>query len=282
MKLRLDRPPTFFEELTAAVADFVENGYRDEGVMLGWMNRLRSAALRDMMPQHQAEAQIAEALRTVYKRAVIGEGLINKAPTMEVGRFTLARVQPELRAELDRAILASAGLIKLNRERAVADTLQRFMGWATSIPAGGSGDVDRREVKSNIGKRLQSMSFIDRRVRIDQSHKLAARLTDVFARGGGAIAMRWHRHHTRYPREEHRERDGKVYLVRDTWATERGLVRRAGRDYYDDREKPGELVFCRCTAEPIYALSQLPDEMLTNEGRDELERVRKEMRKLAA
>ena len=37
--------------------------------------------------------------------------------------------------------MASAKLIKLNRDAAIERTLQRFSGWSTSIPVGGTAEV---------------------------------------------------------------------------------------------------------------------------------------------
>jgi hypothetical protein len=55
-----------------------------------------------------------------------------------ISRFTLNYLEPKLRTELDRRILASVDLIQLNRRKAIDTTLSRFSGWASSIPSADS------------------------------------------------------------------------------------------------------------------------------------------------
>ena len=44
--------------------------------------------------------------------------------------------------------------------------------------------------------------------------------------------------------------------------------------YYDEVDGCGEAVYCRCYATYLYALRDLPSDMLTNKGRAELARVK--------
>ena len=267
------RPLSFAEAVTEAVREFATTGYRSEERLRYWLDELRAAALRDMVPEAQLMADLRRALGAEFSRLVDRGELLRHTPG--ASRFTLERVRPELRAELDRRIMASANLIRLNREEAVAQTLRRFSGWATSVPPGGDETVRRNPVKSDIRKALASLPYVERRLHVDQGHKLLANLSDVLARGSGALAMRWRQHHTRYPRETHALRDGRTYLIRGTWATERGLVRpQEGSGYLDEITQPGQEVNCRCTGTYLLSLRQLPDEMLTEKGRAELEHAR--------
>ncbi len=72
------------------------------------------------------------------------------------------------------------------------------------------------------------MDFISRRVAIDQGHKLASNVKYLLAVQSGAIALRWHSNWRRpgYKyRQDHKERDEKIYLLRDSWALEQGLIK---------------------------------------------------------
>ena len=194
-----------------------------------------------------------------------------------VERFTIERIKPSLRAELDRRILASASLIRLNRDAAIEKTIQRFQGWATSIPKGGSGAVAKRETKDDIRKSLAQLPFEERRVLIDQGHKLTSSISEILATDGGAIAGVWRSHwrQSGYDyRVDHKDRDEKVYTVRDNWAMQAGLMKVGRAGYTDDITKPGEEVFCRCYYSYLYHLRDLPASMLTAKGRAQLERVR--------
>lgn len=264
--------------ITAAVSDFAEHGYDSEHRLEVWLAAIRSAAMRELLPEHEAEDRLREALRAIYLRLVDRGGVLKRHPGVE--RFTLERVKPKLRAELDRRILASANLIKLNRQNAIAMTLQRFSGWATSIPTGGSESVERNAVKANMRKPLRSLSFIDRRVNIDQGHKFIANLSEILAADSGALAVRWNSHWRQAGydyREDHKERDGRVYAMRDSWAMQRGLMKRGDNPYYDEITGFAEEVNCRCYGTWLHSLGRLPSDMLTNKGRDELALVKKEM-----
>jgi hypothetical protein len=255
------------------VADFTEHGFDSQERLDGWLLQLRNAARAEIISDHEAATKIREALEAVYKRMVDRGQMLRHHPSVQ--RFTLERVRPALRGELDRRIVTAANLIRMNRNQAIEKTLQRFSGWATSIPIGGSGAVDRVPVKKEMRQSLAALSFIERRVATDQSHKLAANLSEILAVDGGALAGRWHRHYTRYPREEHKQRDGRVYAVRGNWALARGLMNSGPNGYTDEITKPGEEVDCHCTYEWFHSLRALPSEMLTERGRDELERVKR-------
>jgi hypothetical protein len=99
----------------------------------------------------------------------------------------------------------------------------------------------------------------------------------VVARGNGAIAGIWHSHWRRpgYDyREDHKERDERVYLIRGSWAHEQGLVKPGKVGYLDDITQPGQEPFCSCYVQYISALSKLPDEMLTKSGQQFLTKAR--------
>jgi hypothetical protein len=267
---------SFYDVVTEAVADLTAHGFDSADRVAYWAKRLREAAEASMGSAHAAEQQLRDSLAAIYRRLVDNGGVLKHHPG--VHRFTVEKLAPRLRAELDRRILASASLIKLNREQAVAKTIQRLSGWATSIPEGGSETVDRREVKAHIAKPIWSSSFEERRCAIDQGHKLAASINEVIARDSGAIAVEW-RSHWRQPgyayRPDHKERDGKVYLLRDSWARESGLVKPGDAGCYEDVTAVGEEPFCRCFATYLYHLRQMPSDMLTAKGVAELERARK-------
>lgn len=265
----------FLAVLAEAIEEFTRNGFRSEDQLQSWMRAIRVAALASLRPEKFVAEHLSDALRTIYRR-LIERGEILKFHD-GVGRFTLTQLQPKLRADLDRAILANAELIKLNRTQAVEKTLQRFSGWATSVPAGGSRAETRGEVKQDVKKALSQLPFVERRVAIDQGHKFAASLNRTVAEGGGAIALRWRSHWRQSGynyRRDHKERDGKIYLLRDSWAKEKGLVKPGDAGYYDEITAVGQEPYCRCFAVYIYSLGKLPDDMLTAKGREELEKAR--------
>lgn len=264
--------PSFSQVLSAAIDDMVAHGFDSVERVDRWSRELEAAARRSMASEAKMDEMLRGGLAAIYRRMVERDGLLRRHDG--VSRFTLAQVKPKLRAELDRRIMASAQLIRLNRQQAVQKTLQRFQGWSTSIPKGGTDVADRGKTRKDVRKALASLPFEERRVLIDQGHKFTAALSGILAADGGAIALTWHSHwrQANYDyREDHKERDGKVYAIRDSWALMAGLMKRGPNPYYDEITAVGEEVFCRCYAQYLYNLRDLPADMVTAKGRGELE-----------
>jgi hypothetical protein len=254
---------TFFEVLTAAINDIIEHGFDSQKRIDEWVKKIKDAALREMIPSHKIQAEMEKSLNAAFSRLVTKGGLVNS----NVSKYDVDRLKQKLRAELDRRIMASANLIKYNREDSIVNVLRRFEGWATSIPKGGSDAVDRRKEKANIRKSLGKLPFEQRRIIIDQTHKLVSNINEIVAVDNGAIAARWHSHWKQAGynyRKDHKERDEKVYVIRGSWAHEKGYIKPI-HGYTDEITTPGEEVFCRCNYVYLYNLRQVP-QLLTKKG----------------
>lgn len=266
---------SFYQALTAAVGDFLANGYDSVERLAYWTKVIRDAASRSIVPEYVLERELDRFLSATYER-MVGKGqILNYHPG--IARFTLEKVRPQLHASLERSRVASRNLVKLNRKKMMEDLDQRFTGWATSIPAGGIRDANRREIKEGIKKSLARLPFEERRVHVDQGHKFIANLNQILAHDGGAIAAIWHSHYRQAGynyREDHKERDSHVYLVRGSWAIERGLIRTSGALYTDEQTMPGEEIFCRCFYQYIYSLQDIPPDLLSEKGRVELKAMK--------
>lgn len=266
-----------------ALDDMIEHGFDGTERVAYWEEQLRRAAESSMTPSSVLENDLREALAQAYRRDIDNGLALKRHPG--VGKFTLEKMRPELQRELHKRILASASLIRLDRERVITQTVQRFGGWATSVPAGGSKAADKKEEKEKIRAGMAGLRFKERRVLIDQTHKLNAAVNDVIAKGGGAIGAHWrsHYHQAGYDfREDHKDREieSKLlpYLIKGSWADELGYVKLAGSKWLGSMTQAGEEIFCRCYVVYIYNLSQLPREMLTAKGTAKLAEVRERMR----
>lgn len=235
----------FYETVTAAIADLTLHGYDSQARVDRWVLALRTAAEQHLTPEHVLTEGLRAALTTAYRRAVESPAPLRLHAG--VSRFTIDRLKPKMQAELNRRIQLSANLIKLNRQKQIETTLQRFSGWASSVPPGGSKVVDKRDESAHIRKALKSLPFEERRVAIDQSHKLTHSINKIIAEENGAIAAEW-RSQWRQPgynyREDHKERDGKVWAIRGNWALEKGLMKPGPDGYTDDITEPNEEPFC--------------------------------------
>lgn len=264
----------FYDVVSEAVSDIVEHGFDSQERLQKWLIAIRRAAGQALIPEHELEELLRKSLSRVFRGAASLVVLQHKH--VGIPAFKLEQIRYGLHAELRRRIQVGVDLIKLNRSAAVEQALQRFAGWASSVPAGGSDAVSRKETGEKVRRSIAALPFVERRVVIDQGHKLVAAVNDIVARDGGAIAMRWHHIHPgpHYDsRPEHLARDGKVFLIRDSWAVRDGLVKLAGGKYLDQIDQPGEKIFCSCSGIYLYVPSRLPPQMWTAKGRSMILKV---------
>ena len=266
---------SFRQTLEGAIRYFAKWGYENPAILLNWIMTLRGAAEKESGSLSEKQKKVSDSLTSIFRQMIQKGRLIERA-NPHVSKVTLQMISPSMRSELDRRIMASADLIKLNRTKAIEETLQRFSGWSTSIPPGGSGAVDKRAVSSRIAKPLQDRTFEERRLAIDQGHKLIANVNHIVGIQSGAIAVKWrHVHQAGYDgRPEHEARDGQIFVLKDSWAREKGLVKRGENPWFDDIDQPATAPFCRCWAEYKISLSQLPEDCLTAKGKKTLEETR--------
>lgn len=270
------RGKTYFQVLTAAVDDIAQHGYDSAERVDYWAAQIRMAAERSMRPEHEVQAMVQQALGAVFAKSVDKGGVLRLNPG--VSAYTLQMLRPELHAELNRRVAASMDLIKLNRPASVLRTQQRFRGWATSVPAGGAKDVKRVAQKKELRKALAQLPYEERRVIIDQNAKLFSAINTTVATNGGAIGAVWHSHKDQRGydgRPTHNARDGKFFLLRGSWAQEAGLVKVGKNGYTDEIEQPAEWVWCKCSWEWKFSLRSIPDECITNKGREALAQARR-------
>lgn len=262
--------PSFRSLLLEALRYFAETGYTSEAALQDWLIRLHAALDREMPTDAATRKALDVALSQVFNRDVQRGGVQKRVPG--VTRYTLDRVAPSLRAELDRRIFAGVDLIRLNKRAATQKTLQRFSGWVSSVPAGGIAKPDLREVATDILKPSKQVRFEARRVAIDQGAKLSQNVAKVVSIHAGAIAGIWHdrgQYDKSYDyRPDHLERSGKLFLVRDSWALEQGLIAKRGLKYMDEITEPAQEVYCSCWYEFVTSPKALPETMLTSKGRE--------------
>ncbi len=80
-------------------------------------------------------------------------------------------------------------------------------------------------MRESIAKPIRQLRYEERRVSIDQGHKLVSSINAVIAEQTQAIAMMWRSHWRQAGydyRPDHKERDKRFYVVRGSWALSRG------------------------------------------------------------
>lgn len=267
---------SYFAVLTRAVNSVAANGYQSAEQIDAFAAELRAAAERSMRSIKDVERMVRDGMAAIFRRQVENGGVLRLNPGVKA--YTIERVRPELHAELSRRIAASIDLIKLNRPQAVDKMEQRFRGWATSVPAGGSDTVERREEKVKVRKSLAQLPYAERRVTIDQGHKLVAAINTTVAVNGGAIGAEWLSHKNQvgyHGRPIHNARDGHFFLLKDSWADQAGYVKPGKEGYTDGVDQPAEWPYCRCAWVWRYSLRSIPPECLTEKGKEALAEARR-------
>lgn len=280
---------TFFQVLNEAVNELLTNGYTKERKDF-WTRALKESIIHYLPTERQIKDKTNRHLTAVYDKSinklsrVVGqrkEGTENEY----YGAFTRNNMVG-LERELESSIGKSLSLITNNRALMIQHMVNKFEGWASSVPVGkppekiGDKYVYNHgkkvwyrpgvDVKESIKKLARNEKYKVDRVLIDQTHKLVSNINDVFATKNGAIAAKWDITHTKTGvggrpyehRPEHVQRDKTIFLIKDSWADQQGLVKPV-HGYTTDIEQPGELPFCRCSYVYIYNIKSLPEEFLT-------------------
>jgi hypothetical protein len=265
----------FFTVLTLAINYFAEHGFRTQKDLEYWVKRLKESAEKTLPPARTTEEAVRRQLMEAYRKLITKRQSSSSALLLLLGvnRFTLDRVKPSAKAELERRVLASKNLIKLNREEAISTTLRRFEGWVSSVPTTGAAELDKRDLKRRIRAPIAKMDFLQRRVIRDQVGKFTQAVNSLIATRGKAIAGRWHSR-WREPyydyRKDHKERDELYYTIPDNWALTQGLMKVGAPGYTTDVTQPAEEINCKCSYRYIFDLADLPDDMLTEKGRQSI------------
>ena len=136
-----------------------------------WEGRLRKAAEATLKPEREIDEMNRAGLAQIYERLVEKGRIAEFHPG--VARFTVDNLKPQLRTLLDQRIMMSANLIKRHRKTAIDATLQRFAGWASSVPPGGTsqGQKAKLKMKSELEGRSQSLPFETDVASLTNQHK---------------------------------------------------------------------------------------------------------------
>lgn len=230
--------------------------------------------LRRILSRLPETVDAKKKLKGIWTKQVEDEKILDRHAG--VTSFDLASIRPQLRDELDRRILSSISLIKLHRDTSVETVIRRFDGWISSLsavePIRQKQTADMDTVAKNITKPLKQLPFAERRVAIDQGHKLVANLNQIVAYDEDAIGAIWHSHwrEAGYDyREDHKDLDKKFYLIKNSGAMREGLIKKVPEvEYIEELEdQPAELPYCRCYFQYIYRLNKVPEVCLTEKGK---------------
>ena len=140
-----------------------------------------------------------------------------------------------------------------------------LINFLKQVPNGGTKDKLAKSMIAEIKRELRSLTKWPRLF-----YTLKASSLVVKREQNGDIAGMWRSHWRRAGydyRPEHKERDGKVYAIRGSWAMQQGLINK-GAGYTDEMTAPGEELGCSCYMVYFTSPSELPESMLTAKGRE--------------
>lgn len=224
-------------------------------------------------------------LRREYKRVYykfVNGGYKLTHPTIQ--GYKITDLKPEYRKAVQNSVDNSLALIKTQNAEFMAQMEARFRNWAT-IPSaeirGDSANPDRMKayLKNEVLKLpevKESITAHQQFIIVDQTRKLLANMDEITAKQGGAIGFIWHNRRDgrvvgrpggMYPEPtekhgDHWKREGQLYLIKDSWAVVRKMLKKVDGVLYDtdlDDGKPGIPIGCRCWAEYIYAIELIPE-----------------------
>jgi hypothetical protein len=263
---------TLTQIINNAFQDVSESGWTPESIAR-WASVFRDGAggYFKTSPDHA----VRPAIERFYKKQMAKGAFYERHEG--ISKLTVEQIEPEFRQLLDNAIRNSINLIKLERDNgSIEVSTRRFSAWLSGVKQGQEAMPDKTLILAPLSKQLKYE--ISRRG-IDQGMKVMANIDSVIAQQGGAIACIWHSH-AKTPayqaRPEHWARNNKLYIIRDSWAVEQGLLKKQNDFWVEEIPDPPSVpVFCSCFFEYVYSLErlyQLHPESFTKKGIEEIKR----------
>ena len=187
--------------------------------------------------------------------------------------YRIEDMKPLYRKAVQNSVDNSVALIKTQNQDFIRTMQDRFRNWAT-IPS-----PEMRGLSSNPEKVVsylrnsvlqapeirKEMTAHQHFIVEDQTRKLISNMNDITAKEAGAVAFVWHNRRdakvTGRPggknkpsakHGDHWEREGKLYLIKDSWAIRKGLLKKTKNVGYDidiADGLPGIPIACRCYAD---------------------------------
>ncbi|MDA8416624.1 MAG: hypothetical protein M0Z78_06090 [Betaproteobacteria bacterium] len=82
------------------------------------------------------------------------------------------------------------------------------------------------------------------------------------------------------PSSDHQKRDGAIYTVKDNWALQKGMMIPGSAGYVEDVDIPGRQLGCMCHLTWLSSLTDLPEDMLTDIGKEAVRVSRERTRQI--
>ncbi|WP_254220276.1 phage minor head protein [Burkholderia multivorans] len=141
--------------LTAIMRQFADSARSTNDLALA-VTKLRELLQQSPQDKEEIQKRVRKTLTDIHDRE------LKKQPPSPTNTFTRARVAQSAQKLLDEKIVQSLSLIELNRTKSVETTVQRFVGWASSLPPKLTVDHPRQVIeKVEKGFRIVEKSPIE-------------------------------------------------------------------------------------------------------------------------
>jgi hypothetical protein len=193
-----------------------------------------------------------------------------REPPKSVDKGVTARFDellPGLRALLDEHVTSYAEQAEMFFAKQKLGFDQELTAFLAGIPAGGTKTALVRSHVNPLKRTLNDLVQWDADMHRLQSMSVVSEVDDFLRPSGGdALAMSWHYAPSSCLVPSHKALDGRVYVVRDTWAIKKGLVHAGPNGFTDETRKFRREIGCMCSSTWLFYALSLPEEVLTPEG----------------
>ena len=200
-------------------------------IRLNWLREKWTARFRDL-----SKMQVNRMIDRTIKNSTVTLGMSLKEVS-EGFKIDTALSSERLQTVIMASTQEAAQLIKRIPEQYLSDVQGHVMRAITT----GSGQAD---LVPFFTKRYEGDVKWARHVSMDQQRKAYANINQVRLQAMGVQSYIWvHTGGGRYPRKDHIEMNGKEYRYDDP-----PIIQKAT----GARGKPGDAIFCRCVAKPVF------------------------------
>lgn len=156
---------------------------------------------------------------------------------------------------------------------------EEVAGFLRFIPAKGTKDKVAKAMLADVKKSVKSLAKWNQLFYTYKAMSFPEEIEFLFTHQSDPIAAVWHfsslDDQCDFRMEhDHRALSGTIYLVRDSWAMEKGYLDKDSAPYIEDVVRPKQDIGCMCSLTWLYNLRDLPDRLLTDYGHKVLEQVR--------
>lgn len=195
--------------------------------------------------------------------------------------YKLNQLKPHFRKEMENRIQFSLNLIKTQSQESMLTLTDRFMNWCNGN--------HKESLKSSLklgqttNKEMKHYNLILQ----DQTRKMIGNFDNIVAENYGAIGFFWRTRRDsrvvgnptgKYPGKgnkihgDHYHREGVFFLYENQIKKYKPYLKKEVKTVKELEDGlPGQPIYCRCYAENIYHLEDLPRNLLSKKGKEHLE-----------